>query len=182
MLDHPEGQDLWVFGYGSLMWNPGFRHVEAHPARLFGYHRAFCIQSNSYRGTEARPGLVFGLDRGGSCRGRAYRVPAAAAGATLGYLEEREMGRGAYVPGRRRVHMCGRTEAAVCLLVNRQSRQYVGRLPFDRLVELVLQGNGERGSCFDYLANTVRQLDALGLKDGTLTRLLDAARRRRGRT
>ena len=182
MLDHPEGQELWLFGYGSLMWNPGFSHVEAHPARLFGYHRAFCIQSDSYRGTEARPGLVFGLDRGGSCRGRAYRVPAATVGATLRYLEEREMGRGVYQPAWHRVHVCGRIEVAVCFLANRQSRHYVGRLPFDRLVELVLQGNGARGSCFDYLASTVRQLDALGITDWALTRLLDAARGRSGRT
>ena len=87
----PGGGDLWVFGYGSLMWNPGFAHAEARPARVYGYHRAFCLYSEHYRGTEARPGLVLGLNRGGSCRGRAFRVPAHDADAAMEYLIAREM-------------------------------------------------------------------------------------------
>src|SRR5215469_4449876 len=71
------GRDLWIFGYGSLMWNPGFPHAEAQPALLHGFHRAFCVYSSRYRGTPERPGLVLGLDRGGACKGVAFRVPSA---------------------------------------------------------------------------------------------------------
>ncbi|MDX1401228.1 MAG: gamma-glutamylcyclotransferase, partial [Kiloniellales bacterium] len=69
------GEDVWVFGYGSLMWRPGFPHLEVRPARLYGFHRHFCIFSHHHRGTPEVPGLIFGLDRGGSCKGLAYRVP-----------------------------------------------------------------------------------------------------------
>jgi len=85
------GGDIWVFGYGSLMWNPGFPHVEVRPARLRGYHRAFCLYSEHYRGTPERRGLVLGLDRGGSCVGRAFRVAAGEADAAMDYLIKREM-------------------------------------------------------------------------------------------
>ena len=75
-------QDLWVFGYGSLMWRPGFEHEERHSALLRGYHRAFCVYSHVHRGTPEKPGLVFGLDAGGSCRGVAFRVAASRAAET----------------------------------------------------------------------------------------------------
>ena len=90
------GSDLWLFGYGSLMWNPGFPHRVAEPALLHGWHRSFCIYSHRYRGTPERPGLVLGLDRGGSCRGMAFRVGAAHAAEALHYLWEREMVGGVY--------------------------------------------------------------------------------------
>jgi len=88
--------DLWIFGYGSLMWDPGFHHAEARPALVHGYHRRFCVYSYSYRGTRARPGLVLGLDRGGACKGIAYRVPRRHAKATLAYLWKRELDGGVY--------------------------------------------------------------------------------------
>src|SRR3546814_813588 len=94
----PRDRDVWVFGYGSLMWNPGFAFLERQPALLRGYHRAFCIYSEHYRGTRERPGLVLGLDRGGSCRGIAFRVAQAAARAVLGYLWDREMVPSVYAP------------------------------------------------------------------------------------
>ncbi len=81
-----QDQDIWVFAYGSLMWNPGFAYAEARPARLMGYHRAFCIYSVHYRGTQKRPGLVLGLDRGGTCDGIAYRLAPEIAAETLAYL------------------------------------------------------------------------------------------------
>ena len=82
--------DIWVFGYGSLMWRPGFPHLEVAPALLHGYHRAFCIYSVHHRGSRERPGLILGLDRGGSCQGRAFRVAAADAEATIAYLDDRD--------------------------------------------------------------------------------------------
>ena len=93
----PDGE-LWVFGYGSLMWEPGFEFEAAAPALLRGYHRAFCIYSTRNRGTEQQPGLVLGLNRGGACRGMVYRVAASHVNATLDALWLREMGRHTYIP------------------------------------------------------------------------------------
>src|SRR6267378_1687913 len=86
-----EGSAIWIFAYGSLMWNPGFAHDAVEPALLRGWHRSFCVYSHRYRGTPERPGLVLGLNRGGACRGMALRIPAAAAEAAISYLWEREM-------------------------------------------------------------------------------------------
>ena len=83
-----DGKDLWVFAYGSLIWDPGFPFEEARPALLRGYHRAFCLYSTRYRGTPERPGLVLGLDRGGACRGVAFRVPGRHAAEVLRYLDD----------------------------------------------------------------------------------------------
>ncbi len=96
VLRPPPGEDFWVFGYGSLMWHPGFPHLEVRPAHLYGYHRHFCVFFHFYRGTKACPGLVLGLDRGGSCHGLAYRVPAAESEDVVAYLHEREMTTYAY--------------------------------------------------------------------------------------
>ena len=82
--------DFWVFGYGSLMWRPGFAHVETRRARLHGFRRLLCVTSHIYRGTPERPGLVLGLDRTGVCEGMAFLVPPERIGATLTYLTDRE--------------------------------------------------------------------------------------------
>jgi cation transport protein ChaC len=94
----PPPHDFWVFAYGSLMWNPEFPHQGVRPARLLGYHRAFCVYSHHYRGTRERPGLVLGLDRGGSCLGRAYKVRAADGAEAAAILDERERRGGVYDP------------------------------------------------------------------------------------
>ena len=105
-LPLPDG-DLWVFGYGSLMWNPGFAVREARPARLFGYHRRLCLWSIHYRGTSRRPGLVLGLARGGSCNGMALRVARAERHAVAAYLFKREMLNNAYRPAVKKVYLRG---------------------------------------------------------------------------
>ncbi len=168
----PPGADIWVFGYGSLMWDPGFGHEEAHQARLYGYHRALCITSHRHRGTPARPGLVLGLDRGGSCRGIAYRVAGARAAQTLGYLWDREMVTGVYLPRRVAVRLPRGRVGCWTFVADRGHVQYAGRLEPAEQVGLILQGHGESGRCRDYLANTVRHLDRLGIADGPLHRLL----------
>ncbi len=171
-LQPPPGEDFWVFGYGSLMWHPGFPHLEVRPALLYGYHRHFCIYSHRYRGTPGRPGLVLGLDRGGSCWGLAYRVPAGEGEEALAYLHEREMTTEVYTPRWLEMRTSAGRLTAAAFVVDRTNKQYAGRLPLDRVVELIVQGSGDKGPCLKYLENTVRHLDALGLGDRTLKRLL----------
>ena len=163
--------DIWIFGYGSLMWNPGFPHRVAEPALLHGWHRSFCIYSHRYRGTPERPGLVLGLDRGGSCRGMAFRVGAAHAAEALHYLWEREMVGGVYHMREVGVRTAAGVIPAHAFTVRRTHPGYAGRLSLERTAQLILQGLGGRGPCREYLENTVRQLECLGLVDGPLHRL-----------
>jgi cation transport protein ChaC len=170
---------VWVFGYGSLLWNPGFDFEEKRPALLYGYHRAFCIYSDHYRGTVAQRGLVLGLDRGGSCQGIAFRLPKAAAHDILDYLWEREMltwGRGMVSTVYNLRLLSARTARGkvTCrtFVANREHHEYAGRLPEAEVVDMIRRGVGVSGSNRDYLANTVGHLDELGIGDGPLHRLL----------
>ena len=172
-LDPPPGRDFWVFGYGSLIWRPGFAHVEGRPAMLHGYHRRFCVYSKRYRGTPDCPGLVLGLARGGSCRGLAYRVPAAEGEPVMDYLYEREMVTGVYNPRWLKVRLDnGREVAAAGFVVDTAHAQYAGRLSYPEMARLIRQGEGGRGSCIEYLRNTVEHLDALDMHDHALHQLL----------
>jgi cation transport protein ChaC len=166
-----EPGDLWIFGYGSLMWDPGFRHAEAEPALLYGYHRRFCVYSRRYRGTPQRPGLVLGLDRGGACKGIAYRVAHRHRKAAMLYLWEREMRGGVYDMKKLRVRLPRRTVEAYAYVVNRGHRGYAAELSVKETARHILQGAGRRGLCVHYLENTVRHIEALGLSDGPLHRL-----------
>ncbi len=172
------GADLWVFGYGSLMWNPGFAYAERRAARLHGWRRRFCVWSFRYRGTPDRPGLVLGLDRGGSCRGVAYRVAAADAADVLDYLWEREMISRVYQPRLAPVRVLddGRMVRACAFTVDRSHDQFCGGLDDDALAARIASCGGERGSNLDYLANTVLHLEREGAPDRGLARLLAAAR------
>jgi cation transport protein ChaC len=163
--------DLWIFAYGSLMWDPGFAYAEAQPALLKGYHRSFCVYSHRHRGTPERPGLVLGLDRGGACKGIAYRVPAAGVAATLEYLWDREMARGTYRLAQVQIDIPAGRIKARAFAVDRKQAGYAGRLSPEAAARFILQGVGARGSCCQYLENTVRELRKLGLIDGPLHRL-----------
>ena len=175
METHTAPTDLWVFGYGSLMWRPGFPVVERRHARLRGYHRALCVLSHVHRGTPERPGLVLGLDRGGSCRGVAFRVAAAEAPATLAYLREREQVTAVYVERVLGVSLDdGRRVSAVTYLVDRTHPQYAGRLPEPELLRLVRQGLGRSGANPDYVRNTHQHLVAMGVADPLLDRIAAA--------
>ncbi|MCZ6721798.1 MAG: gamma-glutamylcyclotransferase [Proteobacteria bacterium] len=169
--------DIWVFAYGSLMWHPGFAHVEARPAWLRGYHRAFCIYSYHYRGTAERPGLVLGLDRGGSCRGMAFRVAADEAGEVLAYLEDREHVLPVYERRVLPVSLGTRRVPATTYLADRKGPQYAGKLAPERIAHLLVTGAGRSGTGIEYLENTVRHLDELGIPDRRLHALLEHARR-----
>ena len=160
--------DIWVFGYGSLMWRPGFPHHAIVPALLRGYHRAFCVTSYRHRGTRDQPGLVLGLDRGGSCLGRAFHVAAADAPAVLAYLDERELidypYRRATVP----IAAAGRRVTAVTYLVDFGHAQYAGRMTPERTAAIISSARGISGSNADYLRDLVAHLDDLGIPDGPL--------------
>src|SRR5471030_834869 len=162
------GSDIWIFGYGSLMWNPGFAHDAIEPALLRGWHRSFCVYSHRYRGTPERPGLVLGLDRGGACRGTAIRIPGGETAGALAYLWEREMVGGVYDFRPIRVVTAHGKVDAHAFTVRRSHPGYAGRLAPEETARLILQGIGGRGHCREYLANTVRQLECLGLVDGPL--------------
>ena len=169
------GQDLWVFGYGSLMWRPGFDYVERQLAWLRGYHRALCIYSHVHRGTPERPGLVLGLDRGGSCRGAAFRVDAAKAEPTIAYLRGREQVTTVYVERRVRIRLDdGRDVEALTYVVDRKHVQYAGKLLLDAIIEHVRNGVGQSGDNPAYVLNTHRHLAELALRDAVLARLVRA--------
>ena len=169
-VDHA-AEDLWVFGYGSLMWRPSFAHLERTQARLIGAHRALCVYSFVHRGTPERPGLVLGLDRGGACRGMAYRVAAAARAETIAYLRAREQVTMVYRECTRRIwldHDPGRPVLALCYMVDRSHPQYAGRLSLDQQLHHVRQGHGHSGANRDYVIATVAAMEALGLREGEL--------------
>jgi cation transport protein ChaC len=164
-------EDLWVFAYGSLMWRPGFDHLERAPARLIGLHRALCVYSFVHRGTPERPGLVLGLDRGGACRGIAYRVARARSGETIAYLRAREQVTMVYLEVWRDVLLAGKPERrarALVYAVDRGHAQYAGRLDLEQQVRHVRQGHGSSGANRDYVLATVSEIEAQGFRDAGL--------------
>jgi glutathione-specific gamma-glutamylcyclotransferase len=171
-----ESGELWIFGYGSLMWRPGFDHLERVPARLIGLHRALCVFSFVHRGTPERPGLVLGLDRGGMCRGIAFRVAAAARAKTVTYLREREQVTAVYVETMRQIELENherRKVRALCYAVDRSHVQYAGRLSLAESLHHIRQGHGRSGANRDYVRETVRALEALGYRETDLHLLAD---------
>lgn len=171
----PRG-DLWVFGYGSLMWSPGFRASEKGTALVRGYHRALCILSSRYRGTPEKPGLVMGLCHGGSCWGMAFRVPAARVRRVLAQLWKREMLNKVYRPTMIPVVVSpGRRVRALAFVADTSHRQFVRELDLHGRARLVAQGIGQRGRCVDYIRNTLEHMLALGVDDPHLSRVLDLA-------
>jgi len=163
----------WVFGYGSLMWNPGFATPETKPARLQGWHRAFCIYSEHYRGTPKKPGLILGLLPGGACRGLAHRLPRERYDEVRRYLIVREIDNdGVYQEVVRPIHLAdGRTVPALVYLADRTHRQFAGKLSIARSARLVRQGHGATGSNLDYLKNTLAHLRELKMRDDNLEQL-----------
>ena len=165
-------EPVWIFAYGSLMWDPDCPRAEAETALLRGYHRSFCLYSYDYRGTRARPGLTLGLDRGGACRGLALRLPPETLAEAVDRLWAREM-TAPRVYDMRRLSVrtaCG-TRKTFAFTVRRDHPDYAGRLSPDETARIIAGAVGRRGACRDYLAGTVRHLAALGLVDAPLTRL-----------
>lgn len=171
--------DLWVFGYGSLIWRPGFEHKAAYPARLYGFHRSLCVYSHVHRGTPERPGLVMGLDRGGSCHGMVFHVDSAHHDDVLRYLREREQATNVYLERTQPVHILERsgdrrqmvapqTVEAVTYCVDRTHIQYAGTLTREVQLDIVQGAVGQSGVNPDYVTSTCEALDGLGVHDATL--------------
>src|ERR1700741_5467195 len=166
--------DLWVFGYGSLMWRPGFEFIEQVPARLIGEHRALCVYSFDHRGTPEKPGLVLGLDRGGACRGVAFRIAAKLRHHPIAYLRGREQTTHVYREVLRSVWLDNEPRervSALTYVVDRGHIQYAGRLPLAEQLRIVQQGHGRSGNNHDYVLSTVRAIEAQGFRDRELHRL-----------
>ena len=164
-------EDLWVFGYGSLIWRPGFDYLDRAPANIIGMHRSLCVYSFDHRGTPEQPGLVLGLDFGGACRGIAYRVAAKKRADTLTYLREREQTTAVYRELVRGVWLEGMPERrieALCYAVDRGHAQYAGRLSHERQLQIVRQAHGRSGNNRDYVVETVKALEELNIIDHDL--------------
>lgn len=180
MSGGPAARPLWVFGYGSLMWQPGFAFVEARRARLEGYRRAFCVYSLHYRGTQARPGLVLGLARGGNCEGVAFRVAEEDAAGVRSYLHARELIYGVYREAMLPADLMGEPASAdgipervdvLTYVAEPCHPSYAGALPLQRQAGIIRAARGVAGSNLVYLAATLRKLAALGIRQRDLERL-----------
>lgn len=170
-------RELWVFGYGSLMWRPGFDFVSSHQARISGYHRAFCVYSHHHRGTPEKPGLVLGLSRGGACRGLLYQVAADKAEETIAYLRAREQVTLVYREARvaaLRLTDGTRIAGVLTYVADPAHPQYAGRLDGETQAALIARGIGRSGDNPAYLADMVAHLRHMGIRDDSLETLLAA--------
>ncbi|MDD7970486.1 gamma-glutamylcyclotransferase [Roseinatronobacter alkalisoli] len=161
---------IWVFGYGSLIWDPGFAWSSRQIARLDGYERSFCMRSIHHRGTVQQPGLVLALDRGaGHCEGIAFEIPARVADETLEYLRARELISAAYLERHEKLLLRdGRQLDAVTYVIDRDHDQYCGGLTLEEQAQIIARAAGGRGPNRDYLINTATHLNELGLRDPQL--------------
>jgi len=170
-----------VFGYGSLMWRPGFPYLRSAQAVLVGYHRSFCVYSHVWRGTVEKPGLVLGLTPGGSCRGVAFQVAEADRADVIEYLHDRELGTYAYLPLTLPVELAGGDSVpAYCFVADTDHPQYAGDLPQDEAVAIIMEASGKGGLNRDYLINTVKEIDSHGYGEPQLRDLLAEVARRTG--
>jgi cation transport protein ChaC len=162
---------VWLFGYGSLIWNPAFHFTDRLVGRIYGYHRRFCLWTHLGRGCPERPGLVLGLERGGSCQGVAYHIAPEAAREELMIVWRREMLGGAYQPRWVEVVTALGRVPAITFVINHAHERYAGALADEEIAETIAIARGFLGACADYLVNTVDHLAALGIRDRPLERL-----------
>ncbi|MDX2306935.1 MAG: gamma-glutamylcyclotransferase [Hyphomicrobium sp.] len=172
----PPPDDLWIFAYGSLMWHPGFPVADMRPARLEGYHRAFCVYSIHYRGTRQRPGLVLGLARGSGCNGVAIRVPPESRRDVLAYLRERELIYGVYRETRLRARLASDSHPAceidvLTYVADMRHPSFAGDMSITTQARIIRTARGRSGSNLAYLAATQARLTALGIRQPELDRL-----------
>jgi len=172
----PRPDRVWVFGFGSLIWNPAFHFVERRTALVRGYHRQFCLWARAGRGSPQSPGLMLALERGGSCHGVAYRIAPEHVETELDVVWRREMLTGAY----RAVWVMVRTpdgpEHAIAFAANHKHERYVRGLDVDETVRFLATGKGPLGTCCDYLFDTVSHLTHLGIRDRRMEALVERVR------
>lgn len=178
MMVQANSDNVWVFGYGSLIWNPAFHYAERHTGKIHGFHRRYCLWTPIGRGTHDFPGLMLGLDRGGSCQGVAFRIEAAKVECELDIIWRREMVSGAYAPRWVTVKTPARTVRAIAFVINHDHERYTGLLPEAKIAGIIAEAEGGLGRCCDYLFNTVAHLDELGISDQALSRLADQVTQR----
>jgi glutathione-specific gamma-glutamylcyclotransferase len=166
-------EPLWIFAYGSLMWNPGLAFVAKRVGTIYGFHRNFCLWSRINRGTPDRPGLVLTLERGGSCRGLAFRLAQSTSREELRALWRREMSLGSYHPRWIDCHAGSDRFPVLAFIVNRACSGYAGRLPVDAMVHSIATARGRYGSSAEYLFQTQATLESHGILDTHVKRLAD---------
>lgn len=173
LADLPDGEHLWIFAYGSLLWDPCFPIAEERVGTVHGWHRRFCLWLTRWRGTRERPGLMLALDRGGSCRGVLCRIAADKRGAALDSLLWREMGATppTNVPRWVSVRSGSETVKAIAFVADPSGPAYAATLPDDKTVPVLALAAGHIGSCADYLHKTVRCLERHAIRDRNLWRL-----------
>jgi cation transport protein ChaC len=172
----PRRDRVWIFGYGSLIWNPAFHFTERRAALLYGFHRQFCLWARAGRGSPGRPGLMLGIERGGSCHGVAYRLARAQIRTELDVVWRREMLTMAYRPVWVDVRTAKGIEPAITFAVNRKHERYVRGLDTDSIVHYLTTGAGPLGRCRDYLFDTVAHLHQIGIRDRRLEILAERVR------
>jgi cation transport protein ChaC len=168
LQDHPPDEDVWLFGYGSLMWNPAMHFAEKRGGRALGWHRKYCLWLEAGRGTPENPGLMLGLDRGGAAAGALFRLPANQARAELQLPFRRELFTHSYDPRWISVATPDRVIRAVTFVVSRTAVRYAPRLDLELVAHHVATASGVLGSCMEYLHQTLHALDELGLDDQML--------------
>lgn len=170
----------WVFGYGSLIWRPGFDYLRAERALARGLHRRLCIYSHLHRGTQERPGLVFGLEKGGACAGMAFQVSPERWTEVHAYLREREQATGVYLETLRPIRLAsGETVSALTFVADPAHAQYAGRLSVEDQFALVEGAVGQAGPNIDYVVNTASHLKDLGIADRQVQALVRLIEERR---
>jgi len=168
---HPGGEDVVVFGYGSLMWNPAIEHVGAERAHVHGWSRRFCLRMVLGRGSPERPGLMLALDRGGCCYGLGFRIAAPQVREELRLLWRREMLSGAYEARWVAATIAGERRRALTFVVNRNHPRYTGKLPLEQVARYLATGRGIHGNCRHYFDSTIASLGEMGVRDAALERI-----------
>ncbi|MBT5913988.1 gamma-glutamylcyclotransferase [Alphaproteobacteria bacterium] len=170
--DRKIDQDVWVFGYGSLIWNPAIHFERKDIMTIYGFHRKFCLKTYLGRGNKEAPGLVLALDHGGSCRGIAFKLPAKIAAHELEIIWRREMLSGSYIPKWLNGKIKGISVKALGFVINKQEDRYIGDLTDVETAALISKASGFLGTCSEYLINTSEHLEDLGIPDNKLSNLV----------
>jgi cation transport protein ChaC len=176
LRDWTPGCDVWIFGYGSLIWRPEFDFTEKRPAQIQGFHRALCLWSRINRGTPEVPGLVFGLEQSGSCQGMVFKVDAERVRSTFSSVWKREMGTGAYHPTWLDCITPEGPVKGLAFVINQAGPAYVSEPPQDALVEIILRARGSYGTCLEYVTQTADALHSAGIYDQRLMELVQCLR------